>query len=281
MNYRHIYHAGCYADVFKHIILTELLQKLRLKEKPFCVMDSHAGIGVYDLQSIEAQKTGEFEQGIVKFLLKARADPDFEPYIHVIDSLNQDCDEKEKRILKKYPGSPVFARFYLRSQDRLQLCERHPEDVKMLQKCFEKDSQVKVFYQDAYQFLKAVLPPLEKRGLVLIDPPFEKTNEFEKLIQGMQQAFKRFAYGIYALWYPIKEIAVIDQFHFDLKKAGFKNFLCLEMTLNILPPKESLRGCGMIIFNSPWQLDEKMKLLLPKLLNYLEFKGKIRIDFID
>ncbi|MGI4852283.1 MAG: 23S rRNA (adenine(2030)-N(6))-methyltransferase RlmJ [Janthinobacterium lividum] len=281
MNYRHIYHAGCYADVFKHIILIEILLKLRLKEKPFCVIDTHAGIGLYDLDSIQAQKTGEFEKGISKFLIKGRSDPDFIEYVRVIDSLNQNCREKGAPALKKYPGSPAFARFCLRPQDRLRVCEWHPEDVKILQEHFEKDSQVKVFHQDAYQFLKAVLPPLEKRGLVLIDPPFEKTNEFENLIGGLTQAFKRFAHGIYALWYPIKEIDAIDQFHFDLKKAGFGNFLCIEMALDILPPEESLRGCGMIIFNPPWQLDERMKIILPKLMDYLEFKGSSRIENIN
>ena len=287
MNYRHIYHAGCYADVFKHIILTELLQKLRLKETPFCVIDSHAGIGCYDLQRLEAQKTQEFEQGIAKFLIKGRTDSDFDAYVRVIDFLNQVNDDGRSLGAQThpltqqfYPGSPLFARFYLRPQDRLQLCERHPEDVKVLQQYFQKDRQVKVFDQDAYQFLKAVLPPLERRGLVLIDPPFEKTTEFENLISAMKQAFKRFAHGIYALWYPIKDIAKIDQFHLDLTRASFKNFLCLEMTLADAKSEETLQGCGMIVFNPPWQLAEKMQIMLPKLMNYLDFDGNIRIEII-
>ena len=278
MNYRHIYHAGCYADVFKHIILTELLQKLRSKEKPFCVIDTHAGLGIYDIQSVEAQKTLEFEKGILKFLTQGGKDSDFEDYVRTINVVNKEVIEKNETALKKYPGSPFIARFYLREQDRLKLCEWHPEDVKVLQKHFEKDQHVKVFHQDAYQFLKAILPPLEKRGLILIDPPFEKTNEFQHLMEGLHQAFKRFAHGIYAIWYPIKDFKTIEQFHFDLKKTGFVNSLCLEMTLDVLPPDESLRGCGMTILNPPWQFKEKMKILLPKLIDYLDFKGKITIE---
>lgn len=273
MNYRHLYHAGGFSDVFKHFIFTELLLKMREKEKPFCIIDTHAGLGLYNIHSREAQKTLEYQTGIERFLQNASKDPDFDAYLCVIRSVNGNEGE-----LKNYPGSPFFARFYLGKEDHLRLVELHPEDVKVLEKFFEKDPRIKIFFQDGYQSLKALLPPPERRGVVLIDPPFERQDEFRAIIKGLGQAQKRFAHGIYALWYPLKKMKPIDQFYQDLATLDFKSILRLEITIHRQLQAEGLKGCGMVILNPPWQLEEKMTKVLPKLLQYLSVRGTIRIN---
>jgi 23S rRNA (adenine2030-N6)-methyltransferase len=273
MNYRHLYHAGSFSDVFKHFIFTELLLKLREKKTPFCVIDTHAGLGLYNIHSMEAQKTLEYQTGIEYFLQNASKDPDLDAYIRVIRSVN---GSEEK--LKNYPGSPFFARFYLGKNDRLRLSELHPEDIKALNGFFEKDPRIKMFFQDGYQSLKALLPPPERRGIVLIDPPFERRDEFKAIIEGLKEAQKRFAHGIYAIWYPLKEMKIVDQFYKELSCLGFGNILRLEMTIHREPQEEGLKGCGMTILNPPWQLEEKMKKVLPRFLDYLNAKGTIVIN---
>ena len=271
MNYRHLYHAGSFCDVFKHFILTELLLKLREKETPFCIIDTHGGLGLYDVASKEAQKTMEYQRGVEEFLQKAGGDPDFDPYCRVIQAVNGE----EGQPLKNYPGSPFFSRFYLRKQDRLRVCEWHPEDVKALQRLFEKDRRVKIFFQDGYGALKALLPPLERRGMVLIDPPFEKKDEFERIVQGLKEGLRRFAHGIYCIWYPLKEGKPVQKFYEGLVRLKVKEVLRLEMTLLTPLREEGLQGCGMAIVNPPWLLEEKMKALLPKLSKHLNARSKV------
>jgi 23S rRNA (adenine2030-N6)-methyltransferase len=276
MNYRHLYHAGSFTDVFKHFILTHLLLKLREKKNPFCVLDTHAGIGLYNLYSPEALKTLEYQKGVERLLKNALHDADFEPYIQVIKSVNE-----VEGTLKKYPGSPFITRYYLRQDDRLKLSELHPEDFKTLKKLFEKDSRVQVIFQDGYQSLKALLPPLERRGAILIDPPFEQIDEFSALIKALKEAQKRFSYGIYAIWYPIKNIKSVESFYKELKKIlGFKEILRLELSLKQNFYEEGLRACGMAILNPPWKFEEKMKKPLERLIEYLETKGTVFISKI-
>jgi 23S rRNA (adenine2030-N6)-methyltransferase len=212
----------------------------------------------------------EMEKAIVETL---KVNQLHDAYIRVIRSVN---GSEEK--LKNYPGSPFFARFYLGKNDRLRLSELHPEDIKALNGFFEKDPRIKVFFQDGYQSLKALLPPPERRGIVLIDPPFERRDEFKVIIEGLKEAQKRFAHGIYAIWYPLKEMKIVDQFYKELSCLGFGNILRLEMTIHREPQEEGLKGCGMTILNPPWQLEEKMKKVLPRFLDYLNAKGTIVIN---
>jgi 23S rRNA (adenine2030-N6)-methyltransferase len=202
MNYRHIYHAGNFADAFKHIILMLLTKSFLKKETPFCFLDTHAGIGHYDLMSVEAQKGKEYENGIKK-IIEADDPPEaIREYIACIQNFNAKIADNECRL---YPGSPEIVKAFLRPHDRMQLCELHPEDYKTLKKYFARHKQIAVHHQDAYQSFKALLPPKEKRGLILIDPPYENTNELSHLVTMLPQALSRFETGVYALWYPIRQ----------------------------------------------------------------------------
>lgn len=269
MNYRHIYHAGNFADVMKHFILTLLLQKLREKDTPFCVLDTHAGIGIYDLTADPAQRTLEYQQGIGSLLAAPSLPEIFRPYVSIVQALNGLAPGDSSSNLTLYPGSPAIAQRFLRRQDRLLLCELHPEDFTELQYHLTGDKQVSCFFQDAYTGLKALLPPKERRGLVLIDPPFEVKNEFALLVKGIQHAYRRFATGIYAIWYPIKDRPPVDSFYAALKNAGIPKILTTEFLLYSPTTAERLNGCGMAFINPPWQLDSTLKEYLPLLLSYL------------
>lgn len=274
MNYRHAYHAGGFADVFKHFVLTLLLQKLAEKDKPFRAIDTHGGIGLYDLSQQEAQKTKEYEQGITKLLLQEKIDPLFQPYCEVIRQLNTYHTQ-----IKTYPGSPWIIRQFLRPGDTLQVSELHPQDYQVLKNLFAHDSQVQTFHQDGYISLKAFLPPVERRGLILIDPPFEERNEFGSLVKGVKEAYRRFATGIYCIWFPIKEYPPIQRFYKDLQALKVPNILTVEYVVNPKFPAASYNGCGLIIINPPWQIDIQLAKGLPLLLNYLghDHGGAIKI----
>ncbi|CAK0753160.1 Ribosomal RNA large subunit methyltransferase J [Azospirillaceae bacterium] len=289
MNYRHVYHAGNFADVFKHLILVLVLEHLRQKPTPFCVLDAHAGIGLYDLRSEAAQKTGEAVGGVLS-LLESRANVTFPETVHTavkayfaaIESLNPDVSLKEPfRDIRYYPGSPRLARRLLRVGDRLVASERHPEDFMTLKRAFAGDRQVEIHNLDAYEALKARLPPPERRGVVLLDPPFEATDEFERLARGLQTAYRRWPTGVYLAWHPIKERAAVWRFHEALIAAGIQKMMAAE--LMILPEDDirRLNGCGMIVVNPPWRFDQKLRDLLPVLHRSLgAVAGGGRIDWL-
>jgi len=271
MNYRHIYHAGNFGDVMKHVVLTLLLQKLMRKETPLCVLDTHAGIGKYYLASEEALKTRE-SQGGIGALLKAGNLPEiFAPYL---DAVRKCGGVFDAGVLPDwYPGSPWIARYFLRSGDRLVLSELHPDDARELRNTFAGDQQVSVHHQDAYRALKAFLPPSERRGLILIDPAFEVENEFELIVEGLNEAVKRFATGVYAVWFPIKDRKVIDVFYDDCRRAGFERMLASELIVFPELVPDRLNGCGMLIINAPWQLDDGLRAALPVLQEHLGHGG--------
>lgn len=262
MNYRHIFHAGNFADVFKHWILTLLLEKLIEKPTPFCVIDTHAGLGVYDLKHLHAQKTLEQDSGVQR-IVNTQLAPAFQTYYNILYA-----DNKPNEI---YPGSPKIIQAFLRSQDRLFASELHEEDYLTLKSNFADDKRVKVLHQNGYDAIKALLPPLEKRGLVFIDPPFEKTDEFEQIIAALKTGLKRFAHGIYAIWYPIKDQVRMQQFYRALRELPITRWLCLDLYANeaIL---NQLNSCGMLIINPPWQLSEKLQTNMPYLLQYLKLE---------
>ncbi|HYH22760.1 MAG TPA: 23S rRNA (adenine(2030)-N(6))-methyltransferase RlmJ [Azospirillum sp.] len=257
MNYRHIFHAGNFADVMKHAVLALIVEHLRAKPAAFCVLDTHAGIGRYDLSSNPAQRTLEYQDGIARLFGQAPPHPALTPYLDAVTSLNPDG------VLRWYPGSPRLARALLRPQDRLVLSELHTDDVQTLRREFAGDRQVAVHHQDAYEALKAHTPPKEKRGLVLIDPPFEEPDEFARLVAGLTAAHRRWPTGIYAIWYPIKERPAVWRFHDALEASGIRRILRTELTIHAEDTHLRLNGCGMAIVNPPWRLDETLGALLP------------------
>jgi len=263
MNYRHSYHAGNFADVVKHNLLLLLLDSLKRKETPFCYLETHAGAGGYSLLTTAAQTTQEFQLGIGQLLkVTTPLPPSLQKYVDLIRSFNQ-------QELRYYPGSPQLASMQLRPQDRAILIELHPEEVMRLKQKFAGEKRIAVHHLDGYQGLKAFLPPLEKRGLVFLDPPFERAKESDQLIQGLKVAHQRWSNGLFAIWYPIKERREINAFHGQLKRSGLAKILIAELC--IFPDDTSLRlnGSGMVIINPPWQLDHQLRSLLSALLDCL------------
>ncbi|MBZ9852587.1 23S rRNA (adenine(2030)-N(6))-methyltransferase RlmJ [Mesorhizobium sp. CA13] len=262
MNYRHAYHAGNFADVVKHVVLTRLLEYLKQKDKAFRVIDTHAGIGRYDLSSLEAQKTGEWQGGIGRLVdaaPEAQAAMLLAPYLDAVRACNADGQ------LKKYPGSPLVARHLLRKQDRLSAIELHPKDVAKLKTEFAGDFQTRVIELDGWLALGAHLPPKEKRGLVLIDPPFEEEGEFGRLVDGLAKAHKRWPGGIYALWYPIKDRKAVIGFRKALKETGVPKLLDIEFEIRPASQEPSLDGSGLVVANPPFTLEGELRILLPVL----------------
>lgn len=277
MNYRHIFHAGSFADVFKHIILIGLIRALCRKETPFCYVDTHAGLGYYDLLSFSAQKTQEFAQGVAKLLKLAHTQmPEWaRDYLKIIKPLNDTTD------LQYYPGSPRIVRALLRPQDRMILSELHQDDVQILKQEFKNDKQVAVHHMNGYQTLKAFLPPNERRGLVLIDPAYEVNDEFERMITALEIALLRWSTGIYAIWYPIKDRDLIMDFYRRLKYSGISKILCSELSVRDDITSE-LNACGMVIINPPWKFDEDLSSVLRWLWAVLsvERQGEYRTQWL-
>jgi 23S rRNA (adenine2030-N6)-methyltransferase len=271
MNYRHIYHAGNFADVFKHAVLARIIAYLKRKEAAFRVIDTHAGIGLYDLGSEEAQKTGEWRGGIGKLLdaaLTGAPAESLHDYLSVVGALNPDGG------FRLYPGSPLLARHLLRRQDRLTAIELHPEDAQSLKKVFACDHQVRVIELDGWLALGAQLPPKEKRGLVLVDPPFEEEGEFARMVDGLKKAHRRWPGGLYAFWYPVKDRPAVERFRQSLREAGIPKIL--DVTLSIRSPsvEPRLDGCGMAVVNPPYVLHQELSEILPVLARLLgEDKG--------
>jgi 23S rRNA (adenine2030-N6)-methyltransferase len=258
MNYRHIYHAGNICDVVKHAILTLLLEHLAQKPAPFAVLDTHAGTGSYNLLDERAHKTAEADSGIRK-LLHAEPLPELASYYKVIQGLNGGY------IVNNYPGSPQIVANLLRPQDQLMACELHEEDFAALKFLFRHNKQVHPHCRDGYSAIKALLPPPEKRGLVLIDPPYEQPDEFGKILEALQTLRQRWPVAMAALWYPIKDRPLLWRFHEALSMTGMPKILVAEFIYEAEERSDRLNGSGMIIINPPWQLDEKLKIIFPKL----------------
>lgn len=262
MNYRHAYHAGNFADVLKHLVLTLVIEHLKLKPSPFRVVDTHAGTGRYDLRSVEAEKTGEWRTGIGR-LLGAPRPADIEeivaPYVALLGA-----DRDASGALAHYPGSPLVARRLMRAGDRLVVNELHPDDGELLADLFHHDAQTKVMGLDGYTALKALLPPKERRGAVLIDPPFEETGEFTRMARALVEAQRRFATGTLILWYPVKERAAVDRFH-DLIVANCPaKTLVTELRVSADPPGgKGLVATGLAVVNPPYTLAPRLEVLVP------------------
>lgn len=264
MNYRHAYHAGNFADVVKHAILALLIQHLRAKDKAFRVIDTHGGIGLYDLTSPLSDKTGEWKKGIGKLVagdlkpieLPRKLSEALAPYLTAVAAANPGGR------LKNYPGSPWIARHLLRPIDRLTAVELHRDDYKLLAGQFAGDIQVKAIELDGYLALGSFVPPKERRGLVLIDPPYEDQNEFRFLAEGFEKAYQRWPTGMYALWYPIKDMGAVKNFHKRLGDSGIPRLLGAELWIRERSTPDQFNGTGLILCNPPWQIDRTLETLL-------------------
>ncbi len=267
MNYRHAYHAGNHADVVKHIVVARLIEHLKKKEKGFLFLDAHAGIGVYDLASAEAVKTGEWRGGLGKWFDEAGAAVPFDdavealiaPWRAAVAAVNSGDG------LRRYPGSPMIAGALLRPQDRLALNELHPQDVDVLRSNFAGEPRVRVSAVDAAEAIRAALPPPTRRGLVLIDPPYEHVDEAARAASMLASGLKRFATGVFALWHPVTGDGLDERL--EAMVAGLEPGPTLRVALCVRRARAGggLAGSGMIIVNPPWTLSDDLALILPAL----------------
>lgn len=285
MNYRHAYHAGNFADVLKHSVLFALIQALKAKDTPFALIDTHAGSGCYALDSEEAGKTGEYRDGIARLLFPdlTQTEPVTLPPLlrDWLDSLL--AMPGNEHGLKLYPGSPLQAARALRPTDSAQLCELHPEEVAQLRELFRHDRRVHVHHRNGYEALKALLPPQEKRGLVLIDPPYEaQEDEFRLIEAALQAALQRWPNGVYAIWYPIKRRSQVQPFLRWLQRCGARRVLQAELLVHADDSPLRLNGSGMAILNAPWNLDQVLREPLQAIARLLaqERAAQWRLDWL-
>lgn len=267
MNYRHAFHAGNFADVIKHIVLARILVYLQDKPAAFRVIDTHAGAGLYDLGSDEARRGGEWLTGIARIMqarFSAEALALLQPYLDAVRAFNANG------TLETYPGSPLIARALLRPQDRLTACEVEPSARRRLIEALHNDPQARVVDLDGWIALPAFVPPNERRGLVLIDPPYEATDEFERLEKGFTASFSKWPTGCYLLWYPGKSRRAADHLARRVAEAAATatpGGKCLRLEFSVAPQAAdaSLTSAGLLIVNPPWTLRDELKLILPEL----------------
>jgi 23S rRNA (adenine2030-N6)-methyltransferase len=282
VNYSHAFHAGSFADVFKHAVLCRILHYLREKPAAFRVIDTHAGAGLYDLSSVQAARGGEWRVGIGRLMAVQASLPDpvaalLAPYFEVIGALN------EPGKLTLYPGSPALTRAWLRAQDRLVACELEPKAAVVLARNMRGDSRIQTIEVDGWTALSAQVPPPERRGLVLVDPPFEEDADFHRLSHMFALAHRKWATGIFALWYPIKGRAEADVLAKRLSRLGIAKILRAELIVSPVSNPARLNGSGLIVINPPWTLESELAALLPALVSVLEREpksGGFKLDWL-
>lgn len=267
LSYRHSFHAGNHADVLKHTVQTLILDAMKEKDKPFLYLDTHAGAGRYQLHSVHAERTGEYQDGIGRLWQRDDLPPLLETYINTIKSYNG------SEQLRYYPGSPLIARQLLRENDKLHLTELHPTDYPLLRQEFAKDKRATVLRADGYQQLKSQLPPATRRGLILIDPPYELKDDYQHVVSAIKEGHKRFATGVYALWYPVVLRQQIKRLLRDLEETGIRRILQIELAVLPDSDRRGMTASGMIVINPPWKLEQQMAELLPWLHNVLSPQG--------
>lgn len=262
LSYQHGYHAGNFADVIKHVTLTQLLSYLKKKDKPLFYLETHSGKGQYDLRDKQAEKTGEYKQGI-KLIWPDRKQlpPIFKDYFAAIRALNHE------EGLRNYPGSPFLAIHTLRMQDRLYLCELHPAEFEALDQMQHFNKKVHTSNTDGIASMRGLLPPPEKRGLIFIDPSFERKEEYKEIPAAVKQAFSKFSTGVYCIWYPVVNRKLTEQFIRGMKDVGANEALNIEFNLT-MAPKTGMTGCGLWIINPPFTLAKDIKLVLDALRTY-------------
>ena len=261
LSYRHSFHAGNFADVIKHIVIVEILEYLTQKEKAFDYIDSHAGAGLFSLESDHATKLHEYHNGIAK--LNSADWPELTRYFEIVSNFN------ESGTLAYYPGSPMIARDFLRTSDKAWLYELHPADFALLKENIGSDRQIRLKHEDGFKGLLSLLPPLSRRGLVLIDPSYEVKTDYQQVVNTIVQAHKKFATGTYAVWYPVVDRARINQLTKNFIDSGIKNIQRFELALKPDTHADGMTSSGMIVINPPWTLMKKMSQLLPKLVTTL------------
>jgi 23S rRNA (adenine2030-N6)-methyltransferase len=293
MNYRHAFHAGNFADVLKHAVLCRILVYLRQKPAAFRVLDTHAGAGRFDLAGDEATRTGEWRAGIGRLLSASLAPPAADllaPYLDIVRQANADASISEQpgrhdvghKPLQVYPGSPLIAQALLRPQDRLVACELEPGAVTALGRHLGGDRRAKAVEIDGWTALGAYLPPPERRGVVLIDPPFEKPDEFGRLATGLTAAHRKWPGGSYVLWYPLKDYRTTDAFGVRLRQLGIAKLLRAELASAPVSPDDALSASGLIVVNPPFTLAAELAILLPALRDALapDGRGSFRLDWL-
>ncbi len=276
MNYRHAYHAGNHADVLKHLVLSRLLALLAKKDAPYAYLDSHAGIGLYDLHGDQASRTGEWLEGIQRVWQADDVPALFDDYLGVIRALNPDGQ------LRYYPGSPEVARELSREQDRLQLNEKHPDDGRLLKANMKYDRRVAVHLGEGWYVPRALLPTAQKRAVLLIDPPFEQADELQRCAQALQESIARMRQAVVAIWYPIKDQRQLKRFYQDLQGTGAPKLLRVELLVHAADNADvGLNGSGLAIANPPWGLEDELRSVLPWLgQNLGQTQGGWRLDWL-
>lgn len=265
MNYRHAFHAGNFADVMKHAFLCRVLLYLGTKTAPYRVIDTHAGCGIYDLTSSAAQRSPEWKDGIGRLIgakLPRPIEDLLRPYLAIVEPLMQ-------ATTPNYPGSPLLALALARTQDSLCFVEKHPADTLALKAAVAGDRRARALTLDGWTAWNAQVPPSEKRGLVLVDPPFEEPGEFHRLGLGLAAAHRKWPTGISMLWYPIKDGRAVGDFIDTLAETGIRRVLRLEMWVGALEAEGPLAGTGLIIVNPPYTLKQEAETLLPFLAHRL------------
>lgn len=257
LSYRHGFHAGNFADVLKHTVLALIINALKHKEKPFVYIDTHAGAGKYALNAEFAQKTAEYQQGIARLWTSKDVPEEIKDYLGAVRA------ENTPQQLLRYPGSPQIVRRLIRPQDRLQLSELHGSDFEALKQLYVGDKQVTVAKEDGLAMLNKKLPPIQKRGLILIDPSYELKADYSKVVTALQAAHSRFATGIYALWYPVIDRDVTERLLQRLKDTGIAKQLRVEHCVSPDAAMRGMTGSGLLLINPPWQLDSQLEALLP------------------
>jgi 23S rRNA (adenine2030-N6)-methyltransferase len=279
LSYRHAFHAGNHADVLKHVVLIQLLQYLNQKDTPYMYIDTHAGAGVYALDSGQATKNAEYDTGIARLWERTDLPGPLADYVNLIREMNPSGK------MRYYPGSPYCAEHTMRAADRLRLFELHPSDAKILHENFQKreahlaaqggrsgarGKRVMIQKADGFLGLKALLPPPTRRGLVLIDPPYEVKEDYRHVKQTLADALTRFATGIYAVWYPVLQRMEARQLPDQLKRLPAANWLNVTLSIGApMPDGTGLRGSGMFILNPPWTLEATLRELMPQLASLL------------
>jgi len=271
VNYRHAYHAGNFADVLKHVVLVMLVEHLKKKPAPFFYLDTHAGRGRYDLSEAQAQRSGEYKDGIGRVL--AAPATSLPPEVAAYAALVRASAGKGHSAITAYPGSPLIVAKLRRAEDRLVLAESQPREAAALRDALGRARRISVIEGDGYAALKAQLPPRENRGLVLVDPPYESDLEFDRVLAGLELAHERWPLGTYCIWYPLTDRAGPLRFQRDLERSGIRKVLDVQLSVLPIDAQVGMAGAGLAIVNPPWMLDERLKELLPQLHRLLSPDG--------
>jgi 23S rRNA (adenine2030-N6)-methyltransferase len=276
MNYRHSFHAGNHADVLKHVVLLAMVEAFKRKSTPFFALDTHAGRGRYLLQGEHSDKTGEARAGIFRLMVLGKLPPPVQRYLKAVQADNP------VGALVAYPGSPMLLAQAMRADDRLAACELQHEEAKALELLFRHDARVQVQERDGYGAVKALLPPKLKRGLVLIDPPYEaQEEEYPRILAALADGLQRWPTGSYAVWYPIKQRRTLAAFMRKLAALPCKSILRAELLVRPDDSPLRLNGSGMVVLNPPYKLDQELAAALPVLAKLLaDGESESRLDWL-